>query len=62
MGLARENEIQNVVREILADYTRDRAIDQQDVSTEVDEDAVINIVQQLLRILFPGYYLSLIHI
>ena len=56
MGLARENEIQNVVREILADYTRDRAIDQQDVSTEVDEDAVINIVQQLLRILFPGYY------
>ena len=56
MGIARENEIQNVVREILADYTRDRAIDQQDVSTEVDEDAVINILQQLLRILFPGYY------
>ena len=56
MGIARENEIQNVVREILSDYTRDRAIDQQDVSTEVDEDAVINILQQLLRILFPGYY------
>lgn len=56
MGIARENEIQNIVREILTDYNKDRAIDQRDVSTQVDEKAVVAIVQELLRILFPGYY------
>ncbi len=56
MSIAKENEIQAVVREILADYDQNRAIDQQDVSTQVDEKVVIDIVQKLLRILFPGYY------
>ncbi len=56
MGIARENEIQNIVQEILADYDKDRAIDQRDVSTQVDEKAVVDIVHELLHILFPGYY------
>ena len=56
MGIAKENEIQDVVREILADYDKDRAIDQRDVSTQIDEAAVIDVVHKLLRILFPGYY------
>ncbi len=56
MSIAKENEIQAVVREILADYDQNRAIDQRDVSTQVDEKVVIDIVQKLLRILFPGYY------
>ena len=56
MGLLKENEIQSIVREILTDYGRDRAIDQRDVSTQVDRKAVVDIVQKLLRILFPGYY------
>ncbi len=56
MGIARENEIQDIVREILADYEKDRAIDQRDVSTQIDEKVVVDIVQKLLRVLFPGYY------
>ncbi|MBR1761620.1 MAG: serine acetyltransferase [Schwartzia sp.] len=56
MGIARENEIQDIVRELLADYDKDRAIDQRDVSTQIDEAAVVDIVQKFLRVLFPGYY------
>ena len=56
MGIAKENEIQAVVREILADYDQNRAIDQRDVSTQVDEKVVVDILQKLLRVLFPGYY------
>lgn len=56
MNVARENEIKNIVDEILADYEKGRTIDQRDVSTQVDEKAVIDVVQKLLRILFPGYY------
>ena len=56
MNYARENEIQDIVKEILGDYEKERSIDQRDVSTQVDEKEVIRIVQELLRILFPGYY------
>lgn len=56
MGIARENELQDIVREILVDYDKDRVIDQRDVSTQVDENIVVDIVKMLLHILFPGYY------
>ena len=56
MGIAKENEIQAVVREILVDYDQNRAIDQRDVSTQVDEKVVVDVMQKLLQILFPGYY------
>ena len=56
MSIAKENEIQDVVREILADYDNGRPIDRREVSTQIDEKAVIGVVQKLLRILFPGYY------
>ena len=51
MGIARENELQDIVREILADYGKDRVIDQRDVSTQVDENIVVDIVKMLLHIL-----------
>ena len=56
MGIDKENEIQDVVREILGDYNQGRPIDRREVSTQIDEKAVVGIVQKLLRILFPGYY------
>ncbi len=56
MSIAKENEIQDVVREILADYDNGRPIDRREVSTQIDEKAVVGVVQKLLRILFPGYY------
>ena len=56
MTLAKENEIQDIVAEIMADYENDRPIDQRDVSTQIDEKAILDVVQKLLRILYPGYY------
>ena len=57
MGIARENELQDIVREILVDYDKDRVIDQRDVSTQVDENIVVDIVKMLLHILFPYLFL-----
>ena len=56
MALAKENEIQNVVNEILNDYGQSRQIDQQAFSTRIDEKAIVDVIQKLLRIIFPGYY------
>ena len=56
MNIAKENEIQDVAREILADYDKGRPIDRREVSTQIDEKIVVGVVQKLLRILFPGYY------
>lgn len=56
MGIDKETEIQDVVREILGDYDKGRQIDRREVSTQIDEKAVVGVVQKLLRILFPGYY------
>lgn len=56
MRIARENEIQSIVEELLDDYGKNRVIDQRDVSTQIDENAVVDIMQKLLRLLFPGYY------
>ena len=50
MGIARENELQDIVREILADYGKDRVIDQRDVSTQVDENIVVDIVTNKLTL------------
>ncbi|MBQ9365351.1 MAG: serine acetyltransferase [Schwartzia sp.] len=56
MSIAKENEIQNIVHEILDDYDKGRQIDQRAFSTRIDEKAIVDVVQKLLRILFPGYY------
>lgn len=54
--LPKENEIQNIVSEIMADYEQDRPIDQRDVSTQIDDKEILDVMQKLLRILYPGYY------
>ena len=56
MTIAKENEVQNIVLEILEDYKKGRVIDQLDVSTQIDEKASVDVLQKLLRILYPGYY------
>ena len=51
-----KNEIENIVDLILDDYTKGRDVDQLDVFSQPDRDAVVDIVKKLLRILYPGYY------
>ena len=41
MNIAKENEIQDVAREILADYEQGRPIDRREVSTQIDEKIVV---------------------
>ena len=48
--------IRTVVESILADYDHDRDIDKLSAFDQPDQDAVIEIVQKLLRIIFPGYH------
>ena len=52
-----EQEVQELTVDILKDYERNRAIDKMDdFFNQPDRDVIINIVQKMQRILFPGYY------
>lgn len=52
-----EQEVQKLVADILEDYKGNRAIDKmEDFLDQPDKDVIINIVNKMLRILFPGYY------
>ena len=48
--------ILKITESILDDYKKGRDIDKLDVFSQPDNEAVIDIVQRLLNILFPGYY------
>lgn len=50
------NRIQTVTNRILKDYQGGRDIDNMNVFNQPDSAAVIDIVNKLLSILFPGYY------
>ena len=56
----REKEISErilqITESILEDYRNGRDIDNMDVFSQPDNEAVIDIVQKLLNILYPGYY------
>lgn len=51
-----EQEMQQIVADILEDYGKGRDIDNMNVFEQPDQDAVIDILRELLMILFPGYY------
>lgn len=48
--------ILKITESILDDYKNGRDIDKLDVFSQPDNEVVIDIVQRLLNILFPGYY------
>ena len=52
-----ELEVQELVSDILEDYKANRDIDRmEDFFNQPDKDVIIDIVNKMLRILFPGYY------
>ncbi|MBR3979334.1 MAG: serine acetyltransferase [Oscillospiraceae bacterium] len=51
-----EKQIEAVVDDILADYRKNREIDQMEASRQPDKDAVIDALEKLRRIVFPGYF------
>ncbi len=50
------NEIDNIVDLIMQDYALDRDVDEMDIYNMPDRDAVVDIVNKMLRIVYPGYY------
>ena len=51
-----ERQIEYVVDDILTDYQKGREIDQMEASRQPDKDAVIDVLEKLRRIVFPGYF------
>ena len=51
-----EEKIEGIVDAILADYESGRDIDKLESYTKPDKDIVINIIEKLRRIMFPGYF------
>ena len=51
-----EKEIEALVDSILEDYKGDRDIDRQETYRQPDKDVVIDIIDKLRRIVFPGYF------
>ena len=51
-----EERMLNAIQDILDDYDNGRDIDKMDVYEQPDQGAVIEIIEKLLMVLFPGYY------
>lgn len=51
----RNQELENIVSAILADYKEDRIINRTDVSDQPDSDTVIEILGKVIKMIFPGY-------
>ena len=48
--------IDDLVSEILKDYQDDKVINQQAIFSQPDKDSVNDLLQKLIKIMYPGYY------
>ncbi len=51
-----EKSIEQVVDLVLQDYSNGRDIDRMDQFTQPDKDVIIDVIEKLRRIVFPGYF------
>ena len=56
-----KSEVKQIVDDILKDYEGDRDIDKRNIDGQPDKDAVIDILNKLMHIIFPGYYRSKVY-
>ena len=56
MGKLNEDRVENIVQLILEDYEDERVINKTDLYNQPDKGAILDIVDKLLKILYPGYY------
>ena len=54
-------EVKNIVDDILKDYEKDRDIDIQNVNGQPDKDAVVDILNKIIHIIYPGYFRSKVY-
>ena len=50
------NCVENVVQTILSDYEDDRDINKTDIYNQPDKTEIIDIINKLFKIVYPGYY------
>ena len=51
-----ETELKDIVGNILEDYRNDRNIDKIDIFDQPDTDIVVDMIDKLLKIIFPGFF------
>ena len=51
-----ENQIEGIVDSILEDYQQDRKIDKMDLFGQPDKAVIIDMIDKLIRIVYPGYF------
>ena len=51
-----KSEIDDIVSNILEDYNEDRIINRMEVFTQPDTEVVLDIMDKLIKIIYPGYY------
>ena len=51
-----ENQIEGIVDSILEDYRQDRDIDKMDLFGQPDKAVIIDMINKLIRIVYPGYF------
>ena len=56
MGKLNEQRVEYIVQAILTDYDDNRAINKRDIYNRPDKKAIIEIVEKLMMIIYPGYY------
>ena len=56
MGKLNEKRVDQIVNTILADYEDSRTINKTDLCNQPDKEAIIDIIEKLLKILYPGYF------
>ena len=51
-----ENQVETIVDSILEDYRQDRGIDKMDLFGQPDKAVLIDMIDKLIRIVYPGYF------
>ena len=56
MTRAADNRIDEIVDMIINDYEDDRTVNRVDILNQPDKKAIVDVLEKLLKILYPGYY------
>ena len=56
MEIDKKNKIDEIVADLLADYKDDKIINQEAFFSQPDKDEVVEILNKLIKIIFPGFY------
>ena len=56
MTRAADNRIEEIVDLIINDYEDDRTVNRVDILNQPDKKAIVDVLEKLLKILYPGYY------